>query len=69
MSFDLGTLLHKFFDVGSGSVPYFMTIFAVSNFLGPLLLGRFFDTVGRMPMISGHLPRLGGGWSWRSACC
>jgi MFS family permease len=51
--FDLGTLLHKFFGVGSGSVPYFMTIFAISNFLGPLLLGRFFDTIGRIPMISG----------------
>jgi MFS family permease len=51
--FDLGTLLHEFFGVGSGSVPYYMAIFAVSNFLGPLLLGRFFDTVGRIPMISG----------------
>jgi MFS family permease len=30
-----------------------MAIFAVSNFLGPLLLGRLFDTVGRIPMISG----------------
>jgi MFS family permease len=51
--FDLGTILNRFFDVGSGSVPYFMTIFALSNFLGPLLLGRLFDTVGRIPMISG----------------
>jgi MFS family permease len=51
--FDLGTLLHEFFGVGSGSVPYYMAIFAVSNFMGPLLLGRFFDTVGRIPMISG----------------
>ncbi|MGZ4181991.1 MAG: MFS transporter [Solirubrobacteraceae bacterium] len=51
--FDLGTLLHGFFGVGSGSVPYYMAIFAVSNFFGPLLLGRFFDTVGRIPMISG----------------
>ncbi len=51
--FDLGSILHQFFAVGSGSVPYFMTIFAVSNFLGPLLLGRFFDTIGRIPMISG----------------
>jgi MFS family permease len=53
VTFDLGTILHQFFAVGSGSVPYFMTIFAVSNFLGPLLLGRYFDTVGRVPMISG----------------
>jgi MFS family permease len=51
--FNLGTLLHEFFGVGSGSVPYYMAIFAVSNFFGPLLLGRFFDTVGRIPMISG----------------
>jgi MFS family permease len=51
--FDLGTLLHEFFGVGSGSVPYFMVLFAASNFLGPLLLGRLFDTVGRVPMISG----------------
>jgi MFS family permease len=50
--FDLGTLLHRFFGVGSGSVPYYMTIFAISNFLGPLLLGRLFDTIGRIPMIS-----------------
>jgi MFS family permease len=30
-----------------------MALFAISNFLGPLLLGRYFDTVGRIPMISG----------------
>jgi MFS family permease len=52
VTFDLGTILHQFYGVASGSVPYFMTIFAVSNFLGPLLLGRYFDTVGRIPMIS-----------------
>jgi MFS family permease len=53
VTFDLGTILHSFFDVSSGSVPYFMVIFAVGNFLGPLLLGRLFDTVGRRPMIAG----------------
>jgi MFS family permease len=51
--FDLGTILHTFFAVSSSSVPFYMAIFAVSNFLGPLLLGRLFDTVGRIPMISG----------------
>jgi MFS family permease len=50
--FDLGTLLNRFFGVGSSSVPYFMVLFALSNFLGPLTLGRLFDTVGRKPMIS-----------------
>jgi MFS family permease len=53
VTFDLGTILHTFFDVSSGSVPYFMVIFAVGNFLGPLLLGRLFDTVGRRPMVAG----------------
>jgi MFS family permease len=53
VTFDLGTILHTFFAVGSSSVPYYMVIFAVGNFLGPLLLGRLFDTVGRRPMISG----------------
>ncbi|HEX4734328.1 MAG TPA: MFS transporter [Thermoleophilaceae bacterium] len=53
VTFDLGTILSGFFDVGSGKVPYYMVVFAASNFLGPLLLGRLFDTVGRIPMITG----------------
>jgi MFS family permease len=53
VTFDLGTILHQFFAVASGSIPYFMVLFAFSNFLGPLLLGRLFDTVGRIPMIAG----------------
>ncbi|MDQ3424100.1 MAG: MFS transporter, partial [Actinomycetota bacterium] len=32
---------------------YFIAIFAVSNFLGAVLLGPLFDTVGRVVMISG----------------
>ncbi len=52
VTFDLGTLLSEFFDVASGTVPYFMVIFAVGNFMGPLLLGRLFDTVGRKQMIT-----------------
>jgi MFS family permease len=53
VTFDLGTILSGFFNVSSSAVPYFMVIFAAGNFLGPLLLGRFFDTVGRIPMIAG----------------
>jgi MFS family permease len=53
VTFDLGTILHGFFDVRSSQVPWFMVAFAASNFLGPLLLGRLFDTVGRIPMIAG----------------
>ena len=50
--FDLGSILSGFFNVSSGAVPYYMAIFAIANFLGPLLLGRLFDTVGRKPMIT-----------------
>jgi MFS family permease len=53
VTFDLGTILTGFFDVDSARVPYFMVAFAAGNFLGPLLLGRMFDTVGRRPMITG----------------
>ena len=52
ITFDLGTILSEIFDVASGSVPFFVVIFAAGNFLGPVLLGRFFDTVGRKIMIS-----------------
>jgi MFS family permease len=53
VTFDLGTILSTFFHVASGTVPIFVLIFAIGNFLGPLLLGRLFDTVGRKPMIAG----------------
>jgi MFS family permease len=52
VTFDLGTILGEFFDVGSGQVPLYIAVFAISNFLGPLTLGRLFDTVGRKIMIS-----------------
>jgi MFS family permease len=52
VTFDLGTLLGKYFDIGSGKIPYYFAVFAVGNFLGPLTLGRLFDTVGRKPMIA-----------------
>jgi MFS family permease len=53
VTFDLGTLLGEFFDVPSGNVPYYIAIYAVASFLGPLLLGPLFDSVGRKPMVSG----------------
>jgi MFS family permease len=39
--------------ISSGSVPYYIFPFAVGNVLGPWLLGRFFNTIGRVAMISG----------------
>jgi MFS family permease len=52
ITFDLGTILGTYFGVSSGSVPYYIALFAIANFIGPLTLGRLFDTVGRRPMIS-----------------
>ncbi|MHB8241468.1 MAG: MFS transporter [Solirubrobacteraceae bacterium] len=51
--FSLGYMLTTFFAVSSGNVPYYIAIFAVGNLLGPLTLGRLFDTIGRKPMIAG----------------
>jgi len=53
VTFNLGTLYSTFWHVSSGFVPVFLIVFAAGNFLGPLLLGRLFDTVGRKPMIAG----------------
>ncbi len=51
--FTYGLILTTFYGVGSKSVGLYILPFAVGNLLGPIVLGRFFDTVGRKPMISG----------------
>lgn len=53
ITFGFSAILVKFFDVASGHTGYFFAVVAFGNFLGPLLLGRFFDTIGRRVMISG----------------
>ncbi len=53
VTFNLGTLYSTFWNVSSSFVPVFLIVFAAGNFLGPLLLGRLFDTIGRKPMIAG----------------
>jgi MFS family permease len=52
VTFNLGTLLSGFYGVSSARVPLFYILWALSNFVGPLLLGHLFDTVGRKPMIT-----------------
>jgi MFS family permease len=52
VTFNLGTLLSRFYAVASGLVPLFFILWALSNFAGPVVLGRLFDTIGRKPMIS-----------------
>ncbi|HVB04670.1 MAG TPA: MFS transporter [Acidimicrobiales bacterium] len=50
--FTYALVLTTFFKVSNDSVGYYLISFAVGNFLGPLLLGRLFDTVGRRAMIA-----------------
>ena len=50
--FTQGLVLTTFFGVGSGSAGWYIIPLALGNFLGPVLLGRLFDTVGRRIMIS-----------------
>lgn len=51
--FTYGDVLTTFFKIDGGQVGYYIAAFALSNFLGPLLLGPLFDTVGRIKMIAG----------------
>jgi MFS family permease len=51
--FTYGLVLTFFFHVKPTDTAYYFMAFAVGNLLGPLILGRLFDTVGRRIMISG----------------
>jgi len=51
--FTYGLVLVHFFAVPAASVPHYFYAFALGNLLGPLTLGRLFDTVGRKRMIAG----------------
>src|SRR3954451_13418788 len=51
--FTYALVLTEIYGVSASSVGLYLLPFAVGNFMGPLLLGRFFDTVGRKPMIAG----------------
>ena len=49
--FTYALILTDFYGVRPDHVGYYLVPFAVSNFLGPVLIGRLFDTLGRRPMI------------------
>jgi MFS family permease len=51
--FSYGLVLTKFHGVSEHGTGAYLVTLAASNFLGPLLLGHFFDTVGRRTMIAG----------------
>ncbi|MBX5455434.1 MAG: MFS transporter [Thermogemmatispora sp.] len=50
--FTYGLVLARFYRVPDEAIGLYLIPFAVGNCFGPLLLGRFFDTLGRRKMIS-----------------
>jgi MFS family permease len=50
--FSYALVLTRFYEVPSALIGWYMLPFALGNFLGPLLLGPLFDTLGRRPMIA-----------------
>lgn len=52
ITFTSPLVLDRVFQVPAQDIPGYALVFAVGNFLGPLLLGHLFDTVGRRIMIT-----------------
>ena len=52
ITFGYAVILTTFFGTPSDQTGYYFAVIAVGNFMGPLLLGGLFDTVGRRVMIS-----------------
>ena len=50
--FTYALILTEFYGVGTSAVGWYLLALAAGNFLGPVLLGRLFDTIGRRIMIS-----------------
>ncbi len=51
--FTYGLVLVRFYHVPAATIGLYIVPFALSNFLGAAFLARFFDTVGRRPMMIG----------------
>jgi MFS family permease len=50
--FTYALVLGRFFGIAEDRIGLYLLPFAAGNFLGPLLLGPLFDTLGRRPMIT-----------------
>jgi MFS family permease len=50
--FTYALILTDFYGIKADAIGWYLLPFAAGNFLGPLLLGRLFDTIGRKPMIA-----------------
>ena len=53
MLFTYALVLVRYYGVAIGHAGLYLLPFALGNFLGPLALGHFFDTIGRRQMIAG----------------
>ena len=50
--FTYALVLTDFYGIAADHIGWYILPFAAGNFLGPLVLGRLFDTLGRRPMIA-----------------
>lgn len=50
--FTYGLVVNKFYKVDAKHLPMHLLPFAIASFLGPIALGKLFDSVGRKPMIT-----------------
>jgi MFS family permease len=50
--FTFALVLSDFYGIAANQIGWYILPFAAGNFLGPLLLGRLFDTLGRRTMIT-----------------
>ena len=50
--FTFALVLTDFYGIAASQIGWYILPFAAGNFLGPLLLGRLFDTLGRRVMIT-----------------
>jgi MFS family permease len=51
--FTYALVLTKIYGVSEKDTLYYFIFFALGNLIGPLTIGRFFDTIGRKRMIAG----------------
>ena len=50
--FSYALVIKKFFHIEDRALPVHLLPFAVASFMGPMILGKLYDSVGRKPMIT-----------------
>jgi MFS family permease len=50
--FTYGLVVKRFFHISDKALPMHLLPFALGSFLGPVILGKLFDKIGRKPMIT-----------------